>query len=140
MQDYDSSAKSYLQQNLGIIMSLWKMDQHTFAHLIGLNYPTFNNYMQLKTFPRIPTLMVISDVTGIPMDLFLRQLIPIHLIPEKPISNNGLSMVREDGPIYKTAKPPLLDYSELERRIEYLENELRKVLDALPAVAKNESK
>lgn len=60
MIDYDSSAKSYLSQNLTIIMSIWKMDQYQFSALIGLNYPTFNNYMSQKSFPRIPTLLMIN--------------------------------------------------------------------------------
>lgn len=120
------------------------MDQHTFAHLIGLNYPTFNNYMQLKTFPRIPTLMVISDVTGIPMDIYLRQLIPIHLIPEKPLrpGEENAHMVKEHEAIYRAVKPPLLDYSVLERRLELLEMQIMAILERieLPEVATNGKK
>lgn len=133
MTDYDSSAKSYLSQNLNVIMSIWKMDQHTFAGLIGLTYPTFNNYMNLKSFPRIPTLLNISDVTGIPMDLYLRKIIPIDLIPERPLTDvePNFNMVREGDPIYRTIKPPLLDYSVLERRIEGIEVQIRLLLDKL---------
>lgn len=109
------------------------MDQHTFAGLIGLTYPTFNNYMNLKSFPRIPTLLNISDVTGIPMDLYLRKIIPIDLIPERPLTDvePNFNMVREGDPIYRTIKPPLLDYSVLERRIEGIEVQIRLLLDKL---------
>lgn len=139
MQDYDSSAKSYLAQNLSIIMSIWKMSQHEFSALIELNYPTFNNYMKGQSFPRVPTLMVISDVTGIPIDLFLRQIIPIHLIPEKPLnrSENGVGMVREEMPLYKSLSPPLLDYSVLQKRLEHLEHEMREVVSRLDSIAGN---
>lgn len=66
MQDYDSSAKSYLAQNLNVIMSIWKLNQHEFAALIGTKYPAFNNYMNLRSFPQVPTLMTITDVTNVP--------------------------------------------------------------------------
>ncbi len=128
MIDYDSSAKSYLSQNLTIIMSIWKMDQYQFSALIGLNYPTFNNYMSQKSFPRIPTLLLISDVTGIPLDLFLRQTIPIHLIPEFPIQGEKLDMVRESEPIYRANNPPLIDFSTLQRRLEAVEDKLALLL------------
>lgn len=137
MIDYDSSAKSYLSQNLTIIMSIWKMDQYRFSELIGLNYPTFNNYMSQKSFPRIPTLLVISDVTGIPIDLFLRQTIPIHLIPEFPIQGEKLDMVKESETIYRTNNPPLIDFSTLQRRLEAVEDKLAALLancQALPYV------
>lgn len=139
MADYDNSAKSYLAQNLNVIMSVWKIDQQEFSELIGLNYPTFNNYMALKTFPRVPTLLVISDVTGISIDLLLRQIIPIHLIPEKPInrSENDVSMVREEMPLYKSLSPPLLDYSVLQKRLEHLEYEIREVVSRLDSIAGN---
>lgn len=61
MQEYENSAKSYLAQNLNVIMSIWKMNQHEFAALIGSKYPAFNNYMNLRSFPQVPTLMTISD-------------------------------------------------------------------------------
>lgn len=134
MQDYDSSAKSYLSQNLNVIMSVWKMDQQAFAEVIGLNYPTFNNYMAEKSFPRVPTLLVISDVTGIPIDIYLRQLIPIHLIPERPLKpgEENTNMVKEHEAIYRAVKPPLLDYSVLESRIERIEQQIGHILDKLP--------
>lgn len=137
MIDYDSSAKSYLSQNLTIIMSIWKMDQYQFSALIGLNYPTFNNYMSQKSFPRIPTLLLISDVTGIPLDLFLRQTIPIHLIPEFPIQGEKLDMVKESEPIYRANHAPLIDFSTLQRRLEAVEEKLAVLLEncqALPDV------
>lgn len=137
MIDYDSSAKSYLSQNLTIIMSIWKMDQYQFSALIGLNYPTFNNYMSQKSFPRIPTLLLISDVTGIPLDLFLRQTIPIHLIPEFPLQGEKLDMVKESEPIYRANNPPLIDFSTLQRRLEAVEEKLAVLLEncqALPDV------
>ena len=113
MQDYDVSAKSYLAQNLNVIMSVWKMDQHDFAALIGLNYPTFNNYMNQKSFPRIPTLLVISDVTGIPMDIYLRRIIPMHLIPLAPVKDSR-SVVSEPEIAYGFK-------SEMERRLDIIE-------------------
>lgn len=129
MVDYDSSAKSYLAQNLNVIMSVWKMSQQDFAALIELNYPTFNNYIKGTAFPRVPTLLVISDVTGVPLDLFLRQLIPIHLIPERPIMGKAyVATVQGEGPVYRAQKPPLLDYSQLEKRLEALEVQLKTVL------------
>lgn len=137
MIDYDNSAKSYLSQNLTIIMSIWKMDQYQFSALIGLNYPTFNNYMSKKAFPRIPTLLLISDVTGIPIDLFLRQTIPIHLIPEFPLQSEKIDMVKENEPIYRTNTPPLIDFSTLQRRLEAVEDKLAALMancQALPDV------
>lgn len=133
MQEYENSAKSYLAQNLNVIMSIWKMNQHEFAALIGSKYPAFNNYMNLRSFPQVPTLMTISDVTGIPIDYFLRQLIPIHLIPESPLSEGDIntSLVKESDAVYRAIKPPLLDYSVLERRIEGIEAQIRLLLDKL---------
>lgn len=134
MQDYDRSAKSYLAKNLDVIMSVWKMNQHEFAETIGLRYPAFNNYMNLRSFPQVPTLLTISDVTGIPMDLYLRQLIPIHLIPERPLKpgEENTNMVKEHEAIYRAVKPPLLDYSVLESRIERIEQQIGHILDKLP--------
>ena len=144
MQDYDSSAKSYLAKNLDVIMSVWKMNQHEFAETIGLRYPAFNNYMNLRSFPQVPTLLTISDVTGIPIDLYLRQLIPIHLIPEQPLKagEENLNMVKDNEAIYRAVKPPLLDYSVLERRLELLEMQIMAILEKieLPEVATNGKK
>lgn len=133
MPDYDNSAKSYLAQNLNIIMSVWKMDQHEFAKLIDLNYPTFNNYMNLKTFPRVPTLLVIADVTGIAMDIYLRQMVPIHLIPERPLTSGSKvsDMVKDRELLYRPEKSNLIDYSTLERRLEGIEQQVRQILERL---------
>lgn len=126
MQEYDVSAKSYLSENLKVIISIWKMDQHDFSTLIGLNYPTFNSHMSKGTFPRVPTLLVISDVTGIPIDLFLRGPIPVYLIPDKPLmaGEKNPNMVKENGAAYRSIQAPLIDYSTLERRITNMENEI----------------
>lgn len=132
MQDYDQSAKSYLAQNLNVIMSVWKMDQMGFAQLIGLNYPTFNNYFSLKTFPKIPTLLIISDVTGIPIDLLLRGLVPINLIPSGPLGSGEVntSMVNERQAVYRTDRHPLIDYSELDRRLDFLEQQMKILIES----------
>lgn len=128
MQKYDVSAKSYLSENLHVIISMWKMDQHQFAALIGLKYATFNSYMNEGTFPRVPTLLVISDVTGIPVDMFLRGQIPIHMIPPQPLRegerNAAVSVVSEPDVMYQPNIGALIDYSALERRIKTIEAEL----------------
>lgn len=124
MQQYDQSAKVYLAENLKIIISIWKIDQSQFADLIGLNYATVNNYFNRGAFPRIPTLLVISDITGIPIDFFLRGNIPVGMIPDKPI-------LQPSDEIHEPAAPYGPHHGIL-KRLERLESQVEQILKERP--------
>lgn len=64
MVDYEQNAKTYLSENLRIISAVWKIDQLEFSELLGLQKATFNNYVNRVSFPKVPTLMLMADITG----------------------------------------------------------------------------
>jgi len=112
-----------LGNNIKNIRKRWGMDQVEFAEFMDLTKGMISQYERGNNDPRIPFLLRLSDLTGIPSKRLYEEEILLSEIPPEPIKGERLPVVSESPVRYKSSQAS----ADPQKMMELLEDILRRL-------------